>query len=147
MIFLKRNVFGYIFYIFVTLLGLFILSFFNDTPSYERAFDFCRVITNHTYKDIYYGGLSNYLASYGWNLMIGIFLFAFSFPTMYFIDIYLFKSYFLQNTDIVNPKEPSKLHYILFFFIVIPLPSFLFNIYPLLDDNCEYIIKTVESFW
>ena len=79
--------------------------------------------------------------------MIGIFLFAFSFPAMYYIDIYFFKSYFLNNTDIVNAKEPSKLHYILFFFIVIPLPSFLFNIYPLLDDNCENIIKIVESFW
>ena len=79
--------------------------------------------------------------------MIGIFVFAFSFPAMYFIDIYLFKSYFLHNTNIVNAKEPYKFHYTLLFFVVIPLPPFLFSVHPLLNDNCENIIRTVESFW
>lgn len=145
--FIRRDVFGYLFYILSAILLLYISSFFNDVPAYERPFDICRVITNHVYEDIIYGGLSNYIAMYLWQLFLGILTFAFAFPFMYFLDKYVFKSFFMTTTNIVDAKDPSKLYYFLFFFIVIPLPAFLFNIYPLFNDNCENIIRTVESFW
>ena len=100
------------FYIILSILFLFCIEYlyldeyetFNSS-FYERPFDICRTITNHTYKDIYYGGLTNYLGWLGMAFLIGLACFAFSFPGTYFIDKYLLKGYFFKYLENENSNQ------------------------------------------
>ena len=58
----KKDYIGFLFYIVVALTLRFFFDFFNEKSFYDAPFEICRVMTNHTYNEFYYGGLTNYLA-------------------------------------------------------------------------------------
>ena len=144
-------------YTFTTFVVIFLFSFFtlDDYQSLsshfgERPFEICRVITNHVYKDIYYGGLGNIFGLIGWYFLYGIYIFAFSFIATYFVDRYLFKGSFFQlekASEGINPyKEKMKDKYI--FILFLPIPPFIYDLLPFLffkNLTCMEVIKYVES--
>ena len=143
-------------YVFSAFVVLTVIEFFDEGFFYDSPFEICRVITDHYYKDIYYGGLRNYFGLFGWYLLTGFIVFAFAWPTAYLINTYLFKSYFLQAN--IKPKNIYKKYtsnkenifsFILIFFVMLPLPVLIYDLIPLLyyDYSCEEIIKFKESLY
>ena len=112
-------------YTFTTFVVIFLFSFFtlDDYQSLsshfgERPFEICRVITNHVYKDIYYGGLVNIFGLIGWYFLYGIYIFAFSFIATYLVDRYLFKGSFFQlekASEGINPYKEKMKDMVLYF--------------------------------
>jgi len=151
------------FYIIISILFLFCIEYLYleeyetfKSSFYERPFDICRVITKHTYKDIYYGGFTNYLGSLGMAFLIGLACFAFSFPGTYFIDKFFLKRYFFkylenENSNQINNKKRILDKFFPFVFII-PIPPIIYDFLPFIfyksdTYNCLAIIKYVESFW
>jgi hypothetical protein len=158
---MKRRDYEYIlFYITISLLVMFLFIYFNlseyesfKNSFFNQPFDICRVIENHTYKDNFYGGLINYISYIGFQLIVGIGIFAFSFIATYFADIYLFKRYFFQDEKIKNGIIISKQDFKDkgYFFFIIPLPPMIYDFLPFIffneKYNCLEIIRYVESTW
>ena len=146
-----------VFYFFSALVVLTVIEFFDEGFFYDSPFNICRVITEHYYKDIYYGGLKNYLGFYLFYWLFGFFVFAFAWPTAYFLDTYLFKSYFLQShfktKKIFKKKNTSNKENILYrtliLLVMLPLPVLIYDLIPLVyyDYNCEELIKFKESLY
>ena len=158
----KQDLLYFPFYIIISILVLLIFNIYGlheyetlKNSLYERPLDICRLITNHTYKDTYYGGLTNYLGKFGMSFLMGIGCFGVSFPATYIADKIFFKRYFfkyLENEN--NNKDNNKrvLEKAFLFFFIIPIPPLIYDLLPFIfyrhdTYNCLAIIKYVESSW
>ena len=154
----KQDLLFIFYYLFISIIVIFVFNIIGlseyeslRTNLYEKPFDLCRVITNHTYKDIYYGGFRNYLWGIAFYILMGIGVFAFAFPISYFIDKHLLKGYFFEIKDGNNYKYGFKDKFR--FILIIPLSPFIYTLLIFLilsiyyGDiyNCSNIINWVES--
>ena len=148
----------YIFLLFCSLIACLILDVvkdFNQDLSfreifYKNPFDSCRVLIGHYYKDIYYGGLTNFLA-----LIVGYFFYGLFVGGIGGSGIYLLSNKYLfkikNERNIWNQVvERPKVIFFVFLFFIGPIYDFLiYSYYSLVIENynCEFLIKTIENAW
>ena len=117
-------------------------------------------MTNHTYNEFYYGGLTNYLAMVFMYFLYGIGILAFAWPLTALIDKYIFKGYFIFSTNkiIVKNKNTKKIkipgHYNIFekvfgVMLILIAPPLIYDFLPLLvfEYDCFDLIKYKESLY
>ena len=158
----KKDYIGFLFYIVVALTLRFFFDFFNEKSFYDAPFEICRVMTNHTYNEFYYGGLTNYLAMVFMYFLYGIGILAFAWPLTALIDKYIFKGYFIFYTNtnkiIVKIKNTNKIKItgditifekVFGVMLILIAPPLIYDFLPLLvfEYDCFDLIKYKESLY
>ena len=116
---------------------------------YQNPFDACRVLISHTYKDNNYGGLTNFLAMWGFYFFEGWFHMFLGFVLIFYpLNKFIFNSK-------LDPEINLSPKFLFIFFgltILFITPIYEFLIYSYYsfnyeNYNCEYLIKSIESTW
>ena len=154
----KNEITPYILLLFCTLVACVILDvvrdFYQDLSFseifYRNPFEACRVLTGHYYQDIYYGGLTNFLAMIAMYFFYGLFVGGIGGTGIYALsNKYLFKINNEQNIWNEVAERPKIIFFVFLLFIG-PIYDFLiYSYYSLLNENynCEFLIKTIENSW
>ena len=117
---------------------------------YRNPFEACRVLTGHYYQDIYYGGLTNFLAMIAMYFFYGLFVGGIGGTGIYALsNKYLFK---INNEPNIWNELAGRPKIIFFVFLLSigPIYDFLiYSYYSLINENynCEFLIKTIENSW
>ena len=154
----KNKITPYILLLFCALIACVILDvvrdFYQDLSFseifYRNPFEACRVLTGHYYQDIYYGGLTNFLAMIAMYFFYGLFVGGIGGTGIYALsNKYLFR--INNEPNIWNEvAERPKIIFFVFLLFIGPIYDFLiYSYYSLLNENynCEFLIKTIENAW
>tara|TARA_Y100000816_G_C25969099_1_gene505691 strand:+ start:195 stop:674 length:480 start_codon:yes stop_codon:yes gene_type:complete len=154
----KNKIKPYILLLFCALIACVILDvvrdFYQDLSFseifYRNPFEACRVLTGHYYQDIYYGGLTNFLAMMAMYFFYGLFVGGIGGTGIYALsNKYLFR--INNEPNIWNEvAERPKIIFFVFLLFIGPIYDFLiYSYYSLLNENynCEFLIKTIENSW
>jgi len=154
----KNKITPYILLLFCALIACVILDvvrdFYQDLSFseifYRNPFEACRVLTGHYYQDIYYGGLTNFLAMIAMYFFYGLFVGGIGGTGIYALsNKYLFR--INNEPNIWNEvAERPKIIFFVFLLFIGPIYDFLiYSYYSLLNENynCEFLIKTIENSW
>ena len=154
----KNKITPYILLLFCALIACVILDvvrdFYQDLSFseifYRNPFEACRVLTGHYYQDIYYGGLTNFLAMMAMYFFYGLFVGGIGGTGIYALsNKYLFR--INNEPNIWNEvAERPKIIFFVFLLFIGPIYDFLiYSYYSLLNENynCEFLIKTIENSW
>ena len=117
---------------------------------YKNPFETCRVLTSHYLGDIYYGGLTSYLAMITAYFFYGSFLAGIGGTGIYLLlNKYIFKSN--HEPDIWNEIKgrPTLIFFIIMFLTGPTYDFIIFSYYSIVIDNynCDTLIKTIENAW
>ena len=154
----KNKITPYILLLFCALIACVILDvvrdFYQDLSFseifYRNPFEACRVLTGHYYQDIYYGGLTNFLAMIAMYFFYGLFVGGIGGTGIYALsNKYLFK---INNEPNIwnGVAEHPKIIFFVFLLFIGPIYDFLiYSYYSLINENynCEFLIKTIENSW
>ena len=144
--------------IFCTLLACVLLNLFQSFHQeksfseifYGNPFEACRILTSHYLGDIYYGGLTNYLAIIATYFLYGLILAGPGGIGIYLLlNKYIFK--INHEPDIWNEIKgrPTLIFFISMFLIGPTYDFIIFSYYSIVIDNynCDTLIKTIENAW
>lgn len=123
---------------------------------YTKPFNDCRVITDHTYKDIHYGGYVSWLKLFGLKAFYSWITLAFAFPLYYIIGIRFLNKYCTKlktSEDDYDKYDTSPVKWNIFGLIYLILVVWLYdlivyyisNLYFGEIYNCLDIIQYVQE--
>lgn len=154
----KNIIIPYIYFLICSLIACVIFdvyrSFYQNLSFeevfYRNPFEACRVLIGYKYDDIYYGGLTNFLAGIFHYFLYGLLIGGLVGAGIYFLlNKYLFKNRY--EPDIWGGlANRSRVIFFVFLFFVGPIYDFVsYSFYSLTIENysCEFLIKTIQNSW
>ena len=124
---------------------------------YKKPFEDCRIITNHVYKDIYYGGFINWLAWFGWYFFKMVVALSFAFPLYFIIGIRILEKYYIKfrtpEEEYDYDKSPVKWNIFGLIYLILIVWLYDLSVYYISSlyfgdaYNCFDIIKSVEKYY